>query len=178
MEDIKILDKSFKIFLTEKQIQEKISSIAKRLNNKLTNKKPIFISILNGSFMFASDLYKQITVPSIITFLKLASYEGTKSTEKTKLLIGINEVLENKTIVIIEDIIDTGITINDIVEQLKKYKPKEIIITTLLFKPETYNKNINIDYYAFKIPDNFIVGYGLDYNGFGRNLTDIYTIKN
>jgi hypoxanthine phosphoribosyltransferase len=176
MQKIKILDKEFKPYIKAEQIQERITLMANKLNAFLKDKDPLFIGILNGSFMFASDLYKQITVPSQITFLKLASYQGTGSTGNVKRLIGINEDIEGKTVIIIEDIVDTGITLENIIKQLKGYEPKEIIVVTLMFKPEAYKKDINIDFFAFDIPNDFIVGYGLDYDGYGRNLADIYVI--
>lgn len=126
--------------------------------------------------MFVSDLYKNITIPSQISFLKLASYQGTSSSGNVKRLIGINENIENKTVVIMEDIIDTGNTLENIIKQLKGYEPADIKVATLLFKPEAYTKDIAIDYIGLEIPNDFIVGYGLDYDGFGRNLRDIYTI--
>ncbi len=177
MENIKILDKEFKPYLSAAEIQTKISVIASKLNKHLDGKDPLFMGILNGSFMFASDLYKQITVPSQITFLKLASYQGTGSTGKVKRLIGINEDIKNKTVVIVEDIVDTGVTLDSIIKQLRGYEPKEIIVVTLMFKPEAYTKDFKVDYYAFDIPNDFIVGYGLDYDGYGRNLADIYVIN-
>ena len=177
MENIKILDKEFKPYLSAAEIQTKISVIASKLNKQLDGKDPLFMGILNGSFMFASDLYKQITVPSQITFLKLASYQGTGSTGKVKRLIGINEDIKNKIVVIIEDIVDTGVTLDSIIKQLRGYEPKEIIVVTLMFKPEAYTKKFKVDYFAFDIPNDFIVGYGLDYDGYGRNLADIYVIN-
>ena len=177
MENIKILDKEFKPYLSAAEIQTKISVIASKLNKQLDGKDPLFMGILNGSFMFASDLYKQISVPSQITFLKLASYQGTGSTGKVKRLIGINEDIKDKTVVIIEDIVDTGVTLDSIIKQLRGYEPKEIIVVTLMFKPEAYTKEFKVDYYAFDIPNDFIVGYGLDYDGYGRNLADIYVIN-
>jgi len=177
MDNIKILDKEFKPYLSAAEIQTKISVIASKLNKQLDGKDPLFMGILNGSFMFASDLYKQITVPSQITFLKLASYQGTGSTGKVKRLIGINEDIKDKTVVIIEDIVDTGVTLDSIIKQLRGYEPKEIIVVTLMFKPEAYTKEFKVDYFAFDIPNDFIVGYGLDYDGYGRNLADIYVIN-
>ena len=177
MDNIKILDKEFKPYLSAAEIQTKISVIASKLNKQLEGKDPLFMGILNGSFMFASDLYKQITVPSQITFLKLASYQGTGSTGKVKRLIGINEDIKDKTVVIIEDIVDTGVTLDSIIKQLRGYEPKEIIVVTLMFKPEAYTKEFKVDYFAFDIPNDFIVGYGLDYDGYGRNLADIYVIN-
>ena len=176
MHSIKVVDKEFIPYLSENEIQEKISALAIQLNKDYAGKKPIFLSILNGSFLFTADLFKQITIPCQITFLKLASYEGTTTTGKVKKLIGINEDLLGKVVVIIEDIIDTGNTIVNIIDQLKEYEPAQIIVTTLLLKPDVYTKNIKIDYIGLEIPNDFIVGYGLDYSGFGRNLQDIYTV--
>lgn len=177
MENIKILDKEFKPYLSASEIQTKISVIASKLNKELEGKDPLFMGILNGSFMFASDLYKQISVPSQITFLKLASYQGTGSTGNVKRLIGINENIKDKTVVVVEDIVDTGITLDSIIKQLNGYEPKEIIVVTLMFKPDSYTKDFKINYFAFDIPNDFIVGYGLDYDGYGRNLADIYVIN-
>ena len=177
MDNIKILDKEFKPYISAAEIQTKISVIASKLNKQLEGKDPLFMGILNGSFMFASDLYKQITVPSQITFLKLASYQGTGSTGKVKRLIGINEDIKDKSVVIIEDIVDTGVTLDNIIKQLRGYEPKEIIVVTLMFKPKAYTKEFKVDYFAFDIPNDFIVGYGLDYDGYGRNLADIYVIN-
>ena len=128
--------------------------------------------------MFASDLYKQIELPSQISFLKLASYQGDKTTGEVKQLIGLNENIEGRTVVILEDIVDTGITIENILEQLKKQNPKEIKIATLLLKPDALQKDVQLDYVGLEIPNDFIVGYGLDYNGLGRNLINIYSVIN
>ncbi|MCF6240059.1 MAG: hypoxanthine phosphoribosyltransferase [Bacteroidales bacterium] len=173
---VKILDKEFDIFIHHDQIQEAIEKVAKRLNNDLAGKDVIFLGILNGAFMFASDLYKNISFPSQISFLKLASYVGTSSSGKVKRLIGINEDIQNKTVVVIEDIIDTGFTMENIIKQLKGYEPAEIKIATFLFKPDAYQTGKPIDYIGMEIPNDFIVGYGLDYNGYGRNLKHIYKI--
>ena len=175
MEKVTILNKEFKLFLSSEKIQETVLDLSKRLNEDLKDKEVIFLAILNGSFMFASDLFKQIEFNSKITFLKLASYSGTSSTGKIKRLIGLNEMIEGKTLVVLEDIVDTGITLDHIIKQLRGYEPKEIKIASLLFKPDAYKKQIHIDYVGLEIPNNFIVGYGLDYEGFGRNLQAIYT---
>jgi len=177
MKITKVLDKEFIPYLSSEEILVRVKEIADKLNKCLEGKDPIFMGILNGSFMFASDLYKQITVPSQITFLKLASYQGTGSTGNVKRLIGINEDIKDKTVVVIEDIVDTGNTLDSIIKQLKGYEPEEIIIVTLLFKPEAYKKDFKVHHYAFEIPNDFIIGYGLDYNGYGRNLKDILVIK-
>ncbi len=175
-EIITVLDKKFKKFITSDQIQTAISQMAEKINNDLKDKDVIFYGILNGAFLFAADLYRKIKFPSIISFLKVASYQGTNSTGTVKRLIGVSEDIENKTVVILEDIIDTGLTMQYLLKQLKGYEPKEILIATLFFKPEAFKANFNIDYIGIKIPNNFIVGYGLDYNGYGRNYNDVYTL--
>lgn len=176
MKEVKVLDKKFKVSIPESEIQAQIKKLANKINTDLKGKDVIFLGILNGSFMFASDLFKHIDLPCQITFLKLASYQGTTSSGNVKRLIGINENIEGKTVVILEDIIDTGNTLDNIIKQLKGYEPAEIKVATLLHKPEAYVKELPIDYIGFNIPNDFIVGYGLDYDGFGRNLGDIYTI--
>ena len=177
MKITKVLDKEFKPYLASEEILKRVKEIAQKLNEELKDKDPIFMGILNGSFMFASDLYKEITIDSQITFLKLASYQGTGSTGTVKRLIGINEDIKGKTVVVIEDIVDTGNTLDSIIKQLKGYEPEEIIIVTLLFKPDAYKKDFKIHHYAFEIPNDFIIGYGLDYNGYGRNIKDILVIN-
>lgn len=176
MDKVTVFDKTFEISITHDEILERISKLAEQMNEDLKDKEVIFLGILNGSFMFASDLYKQIKVPSLISFLKLASYQGTSTTGKVKRLIGINEDIANKTVVIIEDIVDTGITLEQIIKQLKGYDPADIKVATLLFKPEAYQKDFDIDYIGFSIPPDFIIGYGLDYDGLARNLPHIYKL--
>ncbi len=173
---VKVLDKNFGIFISSEKIHQVVEQIASKMNKELEGKDVIFLGILNGSFMFASDLYKMIKIPSQISFLKLASYQGTSSSGNVKRLIGINEDLIGKTVVVIEDIVDTGITIDNIIKQLKGYEPAEIKIATLLLKPEALQTKVQLDYIGLEIPNDFIIGYGLDYNGFGRNLADIYKI--
>lgn len=175
---ITILDKTFSLSINNDQITAAVDSIAQRLNRDLKDLKEevIFVGILNGSFMFVSDLFKKINFLCRITFLKLASYSGTQSTGTIKSLIGINENLKNKIVVVLEDIVDSGETLENIVYQLRNFEPAAIKIVTLLFKSEAYKKDIKIDYVGIKIPNNFVVGYGLDYNGYGRNLTEIYSL--
>jgi hypoxanthine phosphoribosyltransferase len=175
---IKVLDKYFEPFIGSDRIKEIVGKLASQMNNDLKNKDVIFLGILNGSFMFASDLYKQIKLPSQISFLKLASYQGTSTSGNVKRLIGINEDLQGKTVVILEDIVDTGITIENINKQLIGYEPAQIKIATLLLKPDALKVPVKLDYIGLEIPNDFIIGYGLDYNGFGRNLADIYKISN
>ncbi len=174
---VQVYDKTFELFIPESQIQQAIDNLAERMNKDLQGKDVIFMGILNGAFIFAADLYRKITVPSIITFVKVASYAGTASTGKVERLIGVNENIENMTVVILEDIIDTGITMEYIIKQLKGYDPKEILIATMFFKKEAFKKDYHIHYIGMEIPNKFIVGYGLDYNGYGRNLKDVYILS-
>lgn len=176
MTTVDIKDKSFSISITEEEIRAAVTRIAAKINSDLDGENPIFICVLNGAFMFASDLLKEITIDCEISFVKMASYEGTQSTENVKTLIGLNEDLKDREIIIVEDIVDTGITIETIIDQVKQYDPTDVKIATLLFKPEAYRKDIFIDYVALEVPDDFLIGYGLDYNGLGRNLRDIYTL--
>ncbi len=177
-EKITVLDKQFEIFIESEKIQATVEKMAKQMNEELAGKDVIFLGILNGCFMFASDLFKNITFPSQISFLKLASYQGTSTSGNVKRLIGINENLAGKTVVVLEDIVDTGITIDNIIKQLKGYEPAEVKVATFLFKPQSIRSDIKLDYVGMEIPNDFILGYGLDYNGFGRNYHHIYKITN
>jgi len=176
MQEITILDKKFKISITAAEIEKAVDNMAVKINADYINDIPIFVAVLNGSFMFASDLLKKIKINCNITFIKLASYQGTQSTQNVQTLIGLNENIKGRRIIIIEDIIDTGITLNNLTEQINKFEPKDIKIATFLFKPAAFTKNYDIDYIGMEIPNDFIVGYGLDYNGFARNYPDIYKI--
>lgn len=177
MEQVQVLDKTFEKFIDQQDIYKAVNKIATKMNEDFKDKDVIFMGILNGVFMFASDLYKQITLPSMITFVKVASYTGTTSSGKVERLIGINENISGKTVVILEDIIDTGNTMQNILKQLKGYEPKEIKIATILFKPNAFTKDYKIDYIGIEIPNDFVLGYGLDYDGFGRNLKHLYKLK-
>ncbi|MBN1597734.1 MAG: hypoxanthine phosphoribosyltransferase [Bacteroidales bacterium] len=176
METIAIQDKIFKRSIAASEIQSMVTDIAARMNYDLEGDDVVFVAILNGAFMFASDLIRKIKVNCRITFLKLASYQGSNSTGIIKQLIGLNEVLKDKTVVIVEDIVDTGITLDTVLRQIESFQPKEIKVAALLFKPDVYTFSHRIDYVGFNIPNEFVVGYGLDYNGYGRNLEHIYTI--
>lgn len=177
MKKVKILDKEFEIFIPYEKIRSVIEKMADQMNNELADKDPLFLCILNGSFMFAAELFKRIDfVESEISFVKLASYEGDSTTGKVKQLIGLNEEIEGRTVVILEDIVDTGITINNIQDQLDKMNPKEVFVATMLLKPDALQKEVNLKYVGLEIPNDFIVGYGLDYDGYGRNLLDIYSV--
>lgn len=177
MNRIKILDKTFEPFISAAKLEETVASVAAKMRSDLAGKDVVFVAILNGAFMFASDLFRKIDFPARITFLKMASYVGTSTSGSVKQLIGINEDLKDKTVVIIEDIVDTGITIDLIVKQLQAYGPTEVKVAALLLKPEAFTKEMKLDYIGMEIPNRFIVGYGLDYNGFGRNLNEIYVLS-
>lgn len=177
MNTIHIKDKSFTTFITEDKIMKEVSRVAAEINRDLKDSEPLFLSVLNGSFMFTSDLMKNIDMPCDISFVKLASYSGDSSTGKVKELVGLNEDIAGRTVVIVEDIIDTGITMQRLLETLKARNPKEIRIATLLVKPEKLQVDLKIDYVAMEIPNDFIVGYGLDYDGKGRNYRDIYVLS-
>lgn len=176
METIQIKDKKFKIFLPERQILKEVERVAGDINRDLEGEEPLFISVLNGSFMFTSDLMKNINIPSEVSFVKLASYSGISSTGVIKELVGLSNNIEGRTVVIVEDIVDTGHTMKHLLEIIKEKNPKKIKVATLLLKPEKLEVSINIDYVAMEIPNDFIVGYGLDYDGYGRNYRDIYTV--
>ncbi len=176
MNNIKILDKYFEPFILFKDIDKAIGKLAIKINKDLEGKVPIFLVILNGSFMVASDLLKKIDLPCEVSFVKLASYVGTKSTEKVRQLIGFDEDIKGRTIIIVEDIIDSGITMENVLGQLDSMGAADVRIATLLFKPNAFQKSYKIDYVGIEIPNDFIVGYGLDYDGQGRNLKDIYKI--
>ncbi len=176
MSIVKIHDKTFKISYKEEDILKKVKAVADRLNKDMAGKSPLFLAVLNGSFVFAADLMRMITIPCEISFVKLASYQGTMSTGKIKEVIGINEDLSGRTVVIVEDIVESGFTMKRMLESLGTRNPAEIHICTLLLKPEKLKVDLNVEYAAMEIPNDFIVGYGLDYNQQGRNLRDIYTL--
>ena len=162
--------------VTEEKIAKEVERVANEINTELAGKDPLFISVLNGAFMFTSDLMKHITIPCQISFVKLASYQGVASTGKVKEVIGLNEDIAGRTIVIVEDIVDTGLTMQRLLETLGTRNPKEIYIASLLVKPEKLKVDLDINFIAFNIPNDFILGYGLDYDGYARNLRQIYTV--
>ncbi len=176
MSVVKIKDKTFRTFITESEILEKVKSVANKLNHDMDGKNPIFLAVLNGSFIFAADLIRNITIPCEISFVKLASYEGDTTTGKVKKVIGLNTDIKDRDVVIVEDIVDTGTTMKNMLAELEVQKPKSVHICTLLVKPDKLKEAINIEYPAMKIPNDFIVGYGLDYDQQGRNLKDIYVV--
>lgn len=176
MSIVKVKDKTFRTFIPEAEIQQRVKAVADKLNEDLKDKNPLFLAVLNGSFVFAADLMRMITIPCEISFVKLASYQSTVSSGKIKEVIGINEDLKGRTVVIVEDIVDTGFTMKRMLEQLGTRDPESLHICTLLVKPGKLQVPLNIEYAAMEIPNDFIVGYGLDYDQQGRNLRDIYTI--
>lgn len=176
MDTIKILDKTFKTFIPESEIQKRVAAVAEKINHDMAGKNPLLLAVLNGSFIFAADLIRYLTIPCEISFIKLASYQGTTSTGKIKEIIGINENLENRDVIIVEDIVDTGNTMKRMLETLGTRNPRSLHICTLLVKPGKLQVPLNIEYCAMEIPNDFIVGYGLDYDQQGRNLRDIYTV--
>jgi len=178
MKEIHILDKKFREYLTEKVIQQRIEELALQMNKELAEKEVVFLGILNGAFLFAADLFRRIEFPARISFVKLASYQGTSSSGSIKELIGWNEDIKDKSVVVIEDIVDTGNTLERIIGELVIRKAAEVRIASLLYKPLAYTKNIPLDYIGFEIPNDFVVGFGLDYDGFGRNLPSVYTLIN
>ena len=176
MSIVKIKDKSFKTSIPEAEILKKVQVVADRLNKDYAGKKPVFLAVLNGAFIFAADLMRMITVPSEISFVKYASYEGTSSTGSMKTLMGLNQDLAGRHVVIVEDIVDSGFTMAHMIEDLKKNNHASIEICSLLVKQGNMKIDLDINYAVMEIPNDFIVGYGLDYDQEGRNLRVIYTI--
>ena len=173
---IQVLDKKFQPYIKAQQIKEQIDTLAKKINEDYKDKKPLFLAILNGSFMFASDLFKELTIEAEICFIKLASYKGTKSTGNVITPNGLDENLKGRHVIIIEDIVDTGKTLYEFLPQLMNQQPASLKIAALLHKPEALVFPLTIDYLGFTVPNKFLLGYGLDYDGLGRNLKEIYQL--
>ena len=177
MSTIQVLDKTIEPYLKEAAIQEKITELAGQLNKDYAGKRPLFLSVLNGSFLFTADLFKQITIEAEVSFIKLASYKGTSSTGNVITAIGLDINVKDRHIIILEDIIDTGKTLHHYLPQLESMQPASVKIAVLLNKKEALIYPVQIDYACFDIPNKFVVGYGLDYDGLGRNSRDIYQLK-
>lgn len=173
---LQVFDKHFEPYITAQQIKEQIAKLAGQMNADYKDKRPLFIAILNGSFMFASDLFKELTIEAEICFIKLASYKGTKSTGNVITSIGLDIPLKDRHVIIVEDIVDTGKTLNEFLPQLANQQPASMKIAALLHKPEALKYPLTIDYLGFEVPNKFLLGYGLDYDGLGRNLKEIYTL--
>ena len=177
METITILDKQFVPYLSAEDIQEKVATLAKQFNEEYANKKPLFLSILNGSFLFTADLFKKLTIDAEVCFVKLASYKGVSSTGNVITAIGLDTNLKDRHVIILEDIIDTGKTLHHFLPQLQSLQVASLKIAVLLNKTEALAYPVKVDYACFDIPNKFAVGYGLDYDGFGRNYDAIYQLK-
>lgn len=175
---IKVKDKEFTLYISSEQIAEKVAAIGEQINQDYADKNPLFVAVLNGSFMFASDLLKYVTIPCEITFIKLNSYHKTHSTGKVRELIGLDENIFGRNLIIIEDIVDTGLTMKHMLDELKELGPKSIEVASLLHKPDATVEELSLRYTGFEIPNKFVVGYGLDYDGQGRNLNDVYSLAN
>lgn len=174
---IQLHDKQFVPFISASEIDFALSKMVAQIQDDFADEIPVFVGVLNGSFMVVSDLLKKYQKPCEITFLKMASYEGTSSTENVKQLIGLNQDLSGRSVIIIEDIVDTGNTLVELKSLFKSQNVKHLKIATLFFKPDAYKKEVKIDYVGIRIPNKFIVGYGLDYDGLGRNLPEVYQLK-
>ncbi len=176
MEPITVKDLRFNISIPAEDIKRRVAELAAQISSDLEGRNPLFLAVLNGSFMFAADLMRGITTPCEISFVRLSSYTGTESTGSVHELIGLNEDLSGRTVVIIEDIVDSGLTMRELLSMLKTKNPADVRIASLLVKPGNLKVKLDIPYCCFHIPNDFIVGYGLDYDGYGRNLPDIYTL--
>ncbi len=178
MNEVNLKDKTFEVFISDTEIAEIVHSISNQINNSGV-KDPLFIAVMNGAFLFAADVMRNITISNAeISFIKLSSYEGTETTGKVDEIIGVSDDISGRNIIVLEDIIDTGITLEKIISLLKKEDVADIKVATLLFKPDAYTKDIHIDFIGKSIPNDFVVGYGLDYDEIGRNLPHIYKLKN
>jgi hypoxanthine phosphoribosyltransferase len=173
---LKVHDKYFAPYITETELQQRIAEMGKAIDTDYNGMKPLFIAILNGSFMFASDLFKNVTVEAEICFIKLASYKGTKSSGQVITAIGLDTDIVNRHIIVLEDIIDTGKTMSEFLPQIMNQQPASLKLAALLHKPEATVYPIEIDYLGFTVPDKFLLGYGLDYDGLGRNIKEIYQL--
>ena len=176
MQTIQVKDKSFSLFIPEKEILKEVKRIATQINKDFKGEEPVFLAVLNGSFIFAADLMKEISLPCEISFVKLASYQGVSTTGQIREVIGLNIDLTGRRVIIVEDIVDTGLTMAHMLEVLKQQNPASIDICTLLLKPGKLQVDLDIKYCCLEIPNDFIVGYGLDYDGYGRNTRDIFTL--
>lgn len=174
---VTIKDKKFKPYITQQEISLAVKNLADKINRELKDELPVFLVILNGSFMFAADLLKEVFIPCEISFIKVASYHGTSSSGAVTELIGLTEDLTNRSVVIVEDIVDTGTTIERVIDTLKRKNVKQIKVATALMKSEAFNKTFKIDYIGIEIKNEFVIGYGLDYDGLGRNLKEIHILE-
>lgn len=173
---MKVKDKEFRVSIPESEILKQVARVAKEINRDYEGETPVFLAVLNGSFMFAADLLREITLPCEISFVKMTSYEGVNSTGTIREMIGLNTDITGRPVIIVEDIVDTGLTMAHMLETLKAHNPKSVDICTLLLKPDKLKVNLDVRYCCLEIPNDFILGYGLDYDQLGRNTRDIYTV--
>lgn len=176
MKKVKIIDKEFELYIPKETIESNIQKVAEQINHDMDGKNPLFLVVLNGAFMFASELFKRLTIPCEISFVKLSSYTGTESTNVVRELIGLDHSLEDRHVVVVEDIIDTGHTMKYTLQKIRDLNATDVKLATMLFKPKSFQYDYPINYKAMEIENDFIVGYGLDYDQQGRNLPDIYQI--
>ena len=176
METLQIKDKKFAVSIPEAEIRRQVKRVAGEINRDLRGRESLFLAILNGSFIFAADLMREVVLPSRISFVKLASYAGMSSTGEVVDLIGLDAEVEGRDVVIVEDIVDSGLTMKHVTEMLRSRNPRSLSVCALLVKPDNLQVDLDIRYKCFEIPNDFILGYGLDYDGFGRNTRDIYTV--
>lgn len=174
---MKVKDKEFEIYLGAGEISQRNSQLGKAITQDFEGKELVILGVLNGSFVFMADLCRYIDLPLSVTFIKVSSYSGTESTGKVRSILGLEEKIEGKYVLIVEDIVDTGISMNHLLHALSGYNPAKLSIATLLHKPDAFQFNYALDYVGFEIPNKFVVGYGLDYDGLGRNLPDIYQLR-
>ena len=177
MKKVRLKDKNFQLFIDSKELNDSIESLSNKINQDYSEREPIFLCVLNGAFVFAAELIKRFNHECQVSFVKLSSYQGVQSSGTINSLIGLNEDIKEKDVIIVEDIVDTGQTIANIVENILNKNPRSIEVATLIYKPKSYQKQIPIKYRAIEIGNDFIVGFGLDYNGLGRNLEEIYIIE-
>ncbi|MFD2938105.1 hypoxanthine phosphoribosyltransferase [Spirosoma flavum] len=173
---ITIKDKTFVPFIPADAIQERIQELAKQINQEYADKRPLIVVVLNGAFLFAADLAKQLTIACEITFIRVASYAATESSGQLKQILGLNESIEGRDLIVVEDIVDTGFTLHEVCKQLRDKQPASLTIATLLFKPTALKEPLDLHYVGFEIENRFVVGYGLDYDGLGRNTQDIFVL--
>lgn len=178
METIQVKDKRFAVSIPEEKIKAEVKRVAEEINRDYEGKEPVFLAVLNGSFIFAADLLREVTLPCEISFVRLASYQGVSTTGEIREIMGLSMDITGRPVIIVEDIVDTGLTMAHMLDTLKKHNPASIDICTLLLKPGKLQVNLDVRYCAMRIPNDFIVGYGLDYDGFGRNTKEIYTLIN
>ncbi len=177
MDTIKLKDKEFVVMIQAEEIQSRVKAIANEINLQYKGKQPLFLGVLNGAFLFMADLFKNINLLCEISFIRVASYSGTSSTGEVKNLIGLKEDIAGRHVIVVEDIVDTGDTMKYLLDELKKQNPASVKLATILFKPAALKQDVKPDYVGFEIPPAFVVGYGLDYDGLGRNFNDIYVLK-